>query len=232
MVLPVNGGSKVLAALLTAALIGACLGVGALWRWINAPDPAPPVVVNAAPAVTTKITVETPLPGEGLTPGGAWPKACELVTVADVTAMLPQAKKVDARGNGGTFEVNLNRGETITVPEANCRIEFDLPRDAEIALRNTSLELRILAVGTPANARLNFDHDDGEPLPLAEGAECRVQVGKLVQCLKGGIVFSVDGHIADDIRFADQVGSAEDFYFEKVRKELAKLVLAKLVQGA
>lgn len=194
--------------------------------------PPPPIAVRHAPASPAKLTLAKPANG-GLTPGRKWPKACALVSDADIQAILPDATDIEHRAISAKFEVvdgiDLARLRKVKVPQRSCRIEFDLPapNEDESALRSAAIHVRLDAVGTPKIAEMNY-HAFGDLVDGTGADECRIMVDTNFNCRAGGVVFTVDGSVAPDLVFEGQQGETTTFYGRHVLQEFVKLITAKV----
>lgn len=194
--------------------------------------PPPKVAVKDAPANPPRFTLAKPGEG-GLTPGAKWPKACDLITDGDVRAILPGATAIDHHGLKAEIEVTdhlrLARLRQMRVPQRSCRIEFDLPRQEDVGPAETSTRIQIDldAVGTPKVAQMNYD-EVGDVVDSGGAGECHRIADSNYRCRTGGVVFTLDGSAAPDLRFEGQQGETTTFYGRHVLHEFVKLLLAKL----
>lgn len=197
-------------------------------------EPAPPqIAIRDAPASPAKLTLPKPAKG-GLVPGPKWPKACDLVSPADIEAILPDATGIEHRGLDAEFEIvegrNLARLRKIKVPQRSCQIEFDLPhpdQEASSALRSATIQVQLDAVGSPKIAQMNYNAL-GDLVEGSDADECRTLADTNYNCLAGGVVFTVDGSAAPDLVFRGQQGEATTFYGHRVLQEFVKLIAAKV----
>jgi hypothetical protein len=196
------------------------------------PAPPPAIAVRDAPANPPRFSLAKPGKG-GLLPAARWPKACDLISDDDVQAILPGASRIDHYPQTATIEVSdhigLARSRQIEVPQRGCRIEFELPRaegdDAAPAASRIQFDLD--AVGTKKVAALNFQ-ETGDVVEGSGAGECRRLADSRYHCRVKGVVFTLDGSVAPDLRFEGQRGEATTFYGRRVLHEFVKLVAAKL----
>jgi hypothetical protein len=215
--------AMVVAGAVLVALAGGCAG-----------EPASsPIAVRDAPASPAKLSLPKPAKG-GLVPGPKWPHACDLVSPADVQAILPEASGIEHRGLEAEFEVvegrNLARLREIKVPQRSCQIEFDLPHpeeEASSALRSATIQVQLDAVGSPKIAQMNYNAL-GDLVEGSGADECRTLADTNYNCRAGGVVFTVDGSAAPDLVFQGQQGEATTFYGHRVLQEFVKLIAAKV----
>lgn len=192
-----------------------------------------PIAIRDAPASPARLTLAKPAKS-GLVPGPKWPKACDLVSAADVQAILPDATAIEHRGLEARFEVvegrNLARLREVNVPQRSCQIEFDLPQpgeDASSAFRSATVQVQLDAVGSPKIAEMNYN-GLGDLVDGIGADECRTMAESNYNCLAGGVVFTVDGSAASDLVFEGQRGEATTFYGRRVLQEFVKLIAAKV----
>jgi hypothetical protein len=195
----------------------------------------PPIAIRDAPASPAKLTLPKPAKG-GLVPGPKWPNACDLVSPADILAILPQATGIEHRGLEAKFEIvegrNLARLREIKVPQRSCQIEFDLPHpdeESSSALRSATIQVQLDAVGSPKIAAMNYNAL-GDLVKGSGADECRTLADTNYNCRVGGVVFTVDGSAAPDLVFQGQQGKATTFYGHRVLQEFVRLIAAKVSQ--
>lgn len=122
----VRNANRVPAVLALAAIL---LGVSACG------EPPAPIVVGQAPATATaRVDLDIPETREGFLPFDRWPKACELLTDADVTAIFPQATDLTRKTSSQEIRIgpslrDLRPGPryNVTINDAACEIHFSLP---------------------------------------------------------------------------------------------------------
>jgi hypothetical protein len=218
-------GLRVMAAVGTVAVLMSSTGCGGS-------TPPPAVAVKEAPANPPRFTYASPAEG-GLTPAARWPKACDLLTDGDVRAILPEATAIDHRGFEAEIEVTADIGlarlRQMRVPQRSCWIEFELPRDdrVESAPMSSRIQVDLNAVGSQKVAQMNYD-DVGEVVDSGGPGECHRIADSNYTCRTGGVVFTLDGSAAPDLRFEGQQGKTATFYGRRVLYEFVKLLVAKL----
>lgn len=222
---------RMITRLQTRAAVGAVLA--ALASGCAEAPPPPTIAIRDAPASPAKLTLAKPAKG-GLVPGPKWPKACDLLSSADIQAILPEATDIEHRGLEAQFEVvegrNLARLREVQVPQRSCQIEFNLPHadeDASSELRSATIQVQLDAVGSPKIAEMNYNAL-GDLVEGSGADECRTLTDTNYNCLAGGVVFTVDGSAAPDLVFEGQQGKATTFYGHRVLQEFVKLIAAKV----
>jgi hypothetical protein len=195
--------------------------------------PPPTIAIRDAPASPAKLTLAKPAKG-GLVPGPKWPKACDLLSPADIQAILPEATDIEHRGLEAQVEVvegrNLARLREVQVPQRSCQIEFNLPHaddDPSTALRSATVQVQLDAVGSPKIAGMNYNAL-GDLVEGSGADECRTLTDTNYNCRAGGVVFTVDGSAAPDLMFEGQQGKATTFYGHRVLQEFVKFIAAKV----
>lgn len=208
-------------------LLALCCG-GSIW-WTQRPGPE--IIVDTDQAAPPKLSIVEP-GRSGMVAGSAWPKACGLVSDDELRAVLPQATAIKRTPMGQTFRTGMTPegfAQTVDVPEAACRIEFDLPgrNDPE----SGSLEVRLGFVGSQFYAESNYD-DFGDKIDVPGADVCHRSGATHYSCRRGGVDFEVSGGVTEDVNFAGQKGEADakalTIYGMRVLIEYVKLILAKL----
>jgi hypothetical protein len=223
----------VLSALAALPLAGACGG--------GAAKPAPEIRVGSVPPPVAKIAVVPP-DANGLAPFPSWPKACDLLTDADVRGLLPQSFRIQHRSADLTFNLQhsaLDPGRQQAVAGASCGISWWLPGDSSDPTVNSptvQLHVSLAAVGTPALVRTNYFRDTGSvnyhAVPLDFGAdECAEEFGETYECRRQQVAFSIgwELHTQGMDRFQGQGrDTTKQFFDQHVGVELVRAVIAKL----
>jgi len=201
---------------LAAVLVAAVTACGAS-------GPPPEIVTGTVPAGQSAVTLPG-YPPQSVGDGDEWPRACELLTEAEVLAVLPQATRVRREPRGEQFTYKLvgsgtydtpqaPRGNpyaqprTIDVPEKSCETWTYLPSDDEEG-HYATVEVTVDMVGSPDTVFYFFSPPDQDdvPLPDAFGAEvCYEQVTddpepanvSTFLCRKGPMSVRVVGIIED-----------------------------------
>jgi hypothetical protein len=188
----------------------------------SGPPDLPPMVIqeSSEPPPTPLPALVVPFEDDsGFVPPDAWPSACDLLTDAEIQAVLPQVDVIRRRGEDREFDV-FSTFERFTVVDASCRYELDIP-DAGVGFETAGLpptiRVELGVVGLPDVVDQN-DHPRGEVVAVPEG-ECSGDVFS-TECRDDGIVFEV----AFDAAHPEVDDEAED----GVEVGLARRVLAKV----
>jgi hypothetical protein len=177
-------------------LIG--LGVLLLASCSREPVLPPEITTGIAPTDQQPVSLPDSLSsGEvGIADGDVWPRACGLLTDAEITAVLPLGTLVQRRGrdqvidyitpeytllpDGGVISSHPSR--TIRVPESGCGIEVELPGvydRSPYAWLAVSIDIQVQTVGDPETVAHFFDrYRSGVPATDRFGAE---------ECLDGTV---------------------------------------------
>jgi hypothetical protein len=222
-----------LTALLAALpLAGACGG--------SAARPAPEIRVGSVPPPAARIAVPSP-DANGLAPFASWPKACDLLTDADVRALLPQAFRIQHRSEDVTFDLRhgaLAPGRQQAVAGASCSISWWLPggsSDPKFDSPTVELSVSLVAVGAPALVRTNYWDAQTANFHVVQqdlGAdECVEQFSESYQCRRQQVAFSIGWTLHSQAmdRFQGQGDATfKQFFGQHVGVELVRAVVAKL----
>ncbi len=217
---------------------------------------AKPLMLKRAPAeVGTTIDLDIPLDSSGFFEFDRWPRACDLLTDADIKAVVPQTVNVERTSEDQDIDIIGDIPRSVTAADAKCSFELDIP-GAGMSLDDQSPTLRLWidSAGTPEVVEQNFTGDVNDPFVVPEG-ECYVTDGSSgVDCRKGQLSFTVtssfphqdlgddgwtDRYVVDGKTTTFSAGTglsdantkefttAEAFRRDALDVELAKIVLAK-----
>jgi hypothetical protein len=159
------------------------------------PPPAPLVVEPSRVVPSGRIDVAGPVdPRTDLFLVDSWPAACDLLTDAEITALLPRSGRVARFTTDVEFEV-LYVGR-FTVPGGRCYlvpdlpdVGFPIPESGEFDGAEAWLTVEVLAAGTP-EAVANNVLLSGTPVPAPSGS-CSTGGSASVECVKGSLAFRV-----------------------------------------
>jgi hypothetical protein len=247
---PVALGRAAVIAVLAALVVSACGGTD------EGEEPAAPLIIEPGPAqVSERLDLDIPLHSTtGFFLFHQWPPACDLLSDAEITTVLPQVRRIERTSIDEEMTI-MDTGQDFTARNATCRYELDIPQAGlGMELMNPPvIEVRIDAAGTPEVARLNFLEDMNPPVQVPSG-QCHVVGERLagVACLKGPLTFKVTSdfthqQIGDDTwtdryrvggetrTFTGEIGAEDPGAFREVETfrrdaldvELAKVILAK-----
>lgn len=170
-----------------------------------ASEPPAPVVIGSAPAAPTgPIDLSGPTDSSGFFAPDAWPRACDLLTDADLAAVLPQATAIARAGESRELTVfgNLQSDvytapSTITIPEATCVVRFSLPGlelDPDLPLTTTStgyaITVGVLAAGSEEVVVANTEFGPA-PVRTLGAAGCDDSEFSEIVCTASRMRFSV-----------------------------------------
>lgn len=194
-----RGGRRLPALLLSlsTALLAAC----------GEDEPPEPLVMEPAPAeVATQINLDLPVDPSGAFVFDQWPKACDLLTDADIKVVLPQLTQVTREpedqqitllpeiSNDVVYVLPLR---TVTATGAHCEYDLELPAtgmqfEEEGGFSGASLRVYVDYAGTPEAVEQNFSvASDAEPIEVPDG-ECYASEGSAgLSCRKGSLTFSI-----------------------------------------
>lgn len=236
-----------------AALVALLVATGACSASDEGERPAAPLIIEPGPAqVTERLDLDIPLDETGFFQFSSWPPACDLLTDAQITTVLPQVQTIERTSMDEDIQI-IGSGQTATVANAICRYELDIP-EAGLGIETSppTIQVRIDAAGTPEVAQRNFMNGSDTPVQVPSG-ECYVaETLSGVSCLKGPLVFSVTSRFAhqqigsdtwtdryrvggETTTFTGEIGGedtesfvrAEVFRRDALDVELAKVILAK-----
>jgi hypothetical protein len=233
-----------------AALLAACGGTD------HGDPPEAALILQPGPAeVGEPLDLDIALDETGFFVFSAWPQACDLLTDAEITAVLPQAEVIERRSGDRDLEI-IGSGQDVTAYDAGCGYELDIPEaglGAEMVSGGPTIAVQIDAAGSPDVARLNARGSHGVPIEVPSG-ECHAwETTAGVSCLKGPLAFTIVSHFphqqvgsdtwtdryrvgGETTTFTDARGNESDRIFgqgEVFRRdaldvELAEIVLAKI----
>jgi hypothetical protein len=196
------------------------------------------IAVGSAPASAATMSVAAP-DTSGLVPLPTWPQACELLTDADVHAILPTATKVDSNPKGlemTNFDLNSPQ-RIVTANGALCATDVWIADIAEPDEKATTLEVRVRMAGTPQIAKANYDRFVKQTQPCPSAAEA-IQLdhcsrsGSSWALLRGGLAVEFAGYqptLGKDARYQGQQGDDDGAVWnERVIPEFIKAIAAKL----
>ncbi|GIH94228.1 hypothetical protein ACFFMN_06180 [Planobispora siamensis] len=196
-----------LTAILAAALLSGC---------------AEDVVVPYGPAPTPSgpLALALPAPDSGRLRAREWPRACDLLTEADIRAILPSTTRVSSTSEDGKFiSTGGEAPYNFVVPGARCAYEVFFPGTYDPS-RSASVSIEVLFAGSPELARQNWDKFVAGPNNLqctvdfpGLGADAclRETVTKYFTVRKKGVIVEIgsrDPSLAGGSRLAGQ--SEED----------------------
>lgn len=164
-----------------------------------------PLVMEPAPAKPgTRIDLDLPRDPSGAFAFDRWPKACALLTDADIKAVLPQATEV--RREPEDQKINLlpeisndvapAPPRTVTAKGANCRYVLQLPaaglRDRHDVPGSSGAFLRVSVdyAGTPTAVKKNLSVGDDKPIEVPDG-RCYGARAE-VSCRKVALAFTIN----------------------------------------
>ncbi|MBA3281549.1 MAG: hypothetical protein H0U29_04910 [Acidimicrobiia bacterium] len=244
------GSVAILLAVLTANVLAACGG--------GDDKPAEPLKLGRAPAEPGKsIDLDIPLDASGFFAFNQWPQACEILTDADIEAVLPQTEEVKRTPDDQDIKIIGDVPQTVTAVGATCTYKLDLP-DAGLRPDDPaippSIRLTVESAGSPEVVEQNFSGDVNDPTKVP-GGECYVRDKSAgVNCFKGQLAFQITSRFPhqdlDNVAWTDRYvvggktttftddGTDKDAGFEEFTKaeefrrdaldvELAEIVLAK-----
>ncbi|MDN3351169.1 hypothetical protein [Actinomadura sp. DC4] len=218
-----------------AALAGGLLTAGAC-----APARTTPPIRVAAPRIGTPTVSPPPAEADGLSRFDSWPKACDLLTAADVRAVLPQITKITQTPREQQIKVtNLGDGEgdDRDAPDTSCETRFwvagtEKKRHAEPDL----IRVEDVAVGDTDTVKDNYETLAGSRprIPGGLGAlECVRDVTDYY-CRTSRVAFSVGtGPSLYIDRFVGQPKKVEarTYWVGTVLPEFVRSIAAKLPRG-
>jgi hypothetical protein len=161
-----------------------------------APRPAAPPIRVAAPRISATRISLPPAEANGLAQFRRWPRACDLLTPADLRAVLPQITKVTESPQGQRMKItNLDASDgDYDAPDSSCQIRFWVA-GAERRRHAVPDVLRVedIAVGDSATVKDNYDSLVHTKPRVAGGLgalECVLDVDDY-HCRMPNIAFSV-----------------------------------------
>lgn len=219
-------------------------------------EPARPLVLRRAPAeVGTTLDLDIPLDRSGLFVFDQWPRACDLLTDADIKAVLPQTAKVERTSEDQDINIIGDTPRSVTVADAKCSFELDLSAAGmapdEPGQGSPTLWVSIDSAGMADVVEQNFSGEVNEPILVPNG-QCYVPRGLArVDCRKGPLSFTIssafphqdlgdhrwtDRYLADGetTTFSagietDEAGTKEFTTAEAFRRDALDVELAKIV---
>jgi hypothetical protein len=227
-------GPAAIAALAAGALVAGVLLAGSCAPEAKRTTPAIRVVAPRTGVATMSLA---PAEADGLTRFDSWPKACELLTPADLRAILPQVTKVVQTPREQEIRVtNLGDGDgdDRDAPGSSCETRFwvagtEKNRHAQPDL----LRVEDIAVGDIDTVKDNYDSLAG-PRPRVPGGlgalEC-VRATPDYYCRLPHIAFSVGAGPSlyiDSFVGQPKKVEAHTYWVDNVLPELVRAVAAKL----
>lgn len=196
----------------------------------------PPIRVAAPRTGTTRLSVPR-AEADGLTRFDSWPKACDLLTVEDVTAVLPQITKIEQTPREQRITVT-NLGDPTDddrdAPDTACETRFWVSGTEKKRRAQPDLvRVEDVAVGDSDTVKDNYDELAGSRprIPGGLGAlEC-VRTDAEYDCRTGHVAFAVSAAPSLYIdRFVGQPTKTETrmYWVETVMPEFVRTVAAKL----
>jgi hypothetical protein len=196
------------------------------------------ITVGSAPATAATLSIAEP-DRSGWVPLSTWPQACELLTDADVHAILPTATKVDSNPKGlemTNLDVNSPQRNAMA-NGALCATDVWIADVADPDEKATTLEVRVRMAGTPKLAEANYNRFVKQIQPCPSTAEairlddCS-RSGSSWAFLRGGLAVEFAGHeptLGEDARYQGQQGDDDSVVWnERVIPEFVKAIAAKL----
>jgi hypothetical protein len=216
----------------------ACLVAGGLLAAVAcAPSRTTPPIRVAAPRIAATRMPAPPAEADGLTRFDSWPKACDLLTAADLRAVLPQVTKVTQTPHEQRFRVtNLGDGpgDDRDGPETACETRFWVAgTERKPHAQPDLVRVEDIAVGDIGIVKDNYDTLAGTRRRIPGGlgaAEC-VLAGTGYYCRMPHVAFSVGtGRTLSIDRFAGQPEhvAALTYWVHDVLPELVRSVASKL----
>lgn len=171
-----------------------------------------PLVLEPAPAKPAGKPIDLDLPRD---PSGAfefarWPRACDLLTDADIKTMLPQLTQVKREPEDQEISLLPEiSNDAVPAPErrvtakgANCKYRLQLPaaglrdRDDTPGSSGASLVVSVEYAGTPKAVKLNFSGDvNANPIKVPDGRCYVTKNSASVDCRTGSLAFSISSDI-------------------------------------
>jgi fermentation-respiration switch protein FrsA (DUF1100 family) len=227
-------GPAAIAALAAGVLVAGVLLAGSCAPEAERTTPAIRVVAPRTGVTTMSLA---PAEADGLTRFDSWPKACELLTPADLRAILPQVTKVVQTPREQEIRVtNLGDGDgdDRDAPGSSCETRFwvagtEKNRHAQPDL----LRVEDIAVGDTDTVKDNYDSLAGSRprVPGGLGAlEC-VRAAPDYYCRLPHIAFSVGAGPSlyiDSFVGQPKKVEAHTYWVDNVLPELVRAVAAKL----
>lgn len=201
-----------------------------------------PVVFGAAEPAATKLAISAP-PG-AVVPAGNWPSACKFITDGEITALLPQADRIERKPKKVSVVSILDKAQSGSAAEGGCSHSFWL-KGATIEDVTASFEVTISAVADPElitahhTAQLAKDRLRSDRQPIEDHAD---QFGPQhcyswpysysfhVACRQGSLMFELTGYgygefpgVAD----GDLAAKGREWR-EKVLAPVARIVATKV----
>ncbi|WP_189242306.1 hypothetical protein [Planobispora rosea] len=178
------------------------------------------VVVPYGPAPTPRGPLALAAPDNGRLRARDWPRACDLLTEADIRAILPSTTRVSSTSEDGKFiSTGGEAPYNFVVPDARCGYEVFFPGTYDPS-RGASVFAEVHFAGSPELARQNWDKFVADPgnlqctadFPgLGADACLRDRLTKYFTVRKKGVIVQIGSHdpnLAQGTRLAGQ--SAED----------------------
>jgi hypothetical protein len=220
------------------AVVPALLAGGLLVAASCAPaaPTTPPIRVAKPRTGTTHLSVPR-AEADGLTRFDSWPKACDLLTVKDVTAVLPQITKIEQTPREQRITVT-NLGDEADddrdAPDTACETRFWVTgTEKKRRAQPDVVRVEDIAVGDTDTVKDNYDELAGSRprIPGGLGAlEC-VRTDAEYDCRTGHVAFAVSAAPSLYIdRFVGQPKKTETrwYWVDTVLPEFVRAVAAKL----
>lgn len=218
----------------TATLLaGGLLAVGAC---APAAPTTPPIRVVEPRTGSTHLSVPQ-AEADGLTRFDSWPKACDLLTVKDITAVLPQITKIVQTPKEQEITVT-NLGDSDDddrdAPDTACETRFWVSgTERQRHAQPDVVRVEDLAVGDSDTVEDNFDQLAGSRprIPGGLGARECVRAGAEYDCRTGHVAFAVSAAPSLYIdRFVGQPKKTEarTYWVGTVLPKFVRTVAAKL----
>ncbi|MFF2552675.1 hypothetical protein ACFVUS_16840 [Nocardia sp. NPDC058058] len=181
-----------LAALSAAVLLAAC-------------DSTPPAVTYGASA-PTGAKLNLPVPNPGVLDTAKWPNSCDLLTDAEVGAILPQASNITHKPAKVSFYtapgVSPNGKLTYTAPPADvpageCNLWFHLPEKWDG--QNSNIDIVMRAIADPASITAFYqkertaDRTATDLGPVGGATTCYLTTLNAMHCAYGHYYFELSG---------------------------------------
>lgn len=172
---------------------------------------------------------------EGLADSGTWPDACEMLSDADLTTLLPESGEATREGQRGNF---LGGGET----ENFSTCKYDVPQPDDIDGVSSWVQIDLNAVADPdAVEQLWQDSYDRQKKTSAQypdqfqdysdgqlgGAKCFYN-GNSFECAKGHFSFSVLGQYTGQGESGSDPYALKTGYLQQVVANVVKTVALRM----
>jgi hypothetical protein len=215
--------------------LGVCLLMTAC---AGADDEVRVVSLGSAPPAEHRIKVPKAGP-EGFTPPGSWPKACDLLTKADMRAILPDITELTQESKQLRFTVRtpdgISRGER-GVPGGHCTYIYYLAGTETEEYQESYkgwLNVTVEIAGAPDIVEENYaSMAHGTETDALGATTCVEQSTSEYFCRTRRLAFTVHSvNLPYGFRFEDQPADAEDmtsYFHEHAMPEFVRAVTSKL----